>query len=210
MDLAIAIITIAAAISLAAMSPGPSFLMVARTALGVSRRSGLAAALGMGIGAALFAILGLLGLRALLAAVPALHLGLKLLGGVYLLYLGFRIFRSATAPLAMDTRGDLAESAPGFWRYFSLGFFTQISNPKTAVVYASIFVSLLPREIPWSLGVGLALLILLIEGGWYALVALGLSAERPRALYISGKTTIDRLTGGVMALLGAKLLSSDY
>ncbi|HRE16330.1 MAG TPA: LysE family transporter, partial [Rhodocyclaceae bacterium] len=69
------------------------FVMVARTALAVSRLSGLGAALGMGLGAAVFATLALFGLHTLLNTVPALYWGLKLAGGAYLLYLGWRIFR---------------------------------------------------------------------------------------------------------------------
>jgi len=206
MEFLVPILTIAAAIALAAMSPGPSFIMVARTALAVSRRSGLGAALGMGLGAALFATLGLLGLHTLLNTVPTLYWGLKLAGGAYLIYLGWRIFRAARLPLELDVAARQGDLPPRFWAHCGLGFFTQISNPKTAVVYASIFVSLLPREINLALGVLLVGMIFVIEGGWYAIVALALSAERSRTTYLGWKTSIDRLAGGVMAALGIKLL----
>jgi threonine/homoserine/homoserine lactone efflux protein len=56
MEIAVAVLSIAGAITLGAMSPGPSFIMVARTALAVSRTDGVAAAFGMGTGGVLFAI----------------------------------------------------------------------------------------------------------------------------------------------------------
>ena len=46
MEAALSILSIAGAITLGAMSPGPSFVMVARTAVASSRADGLAAALG--------------------------------------------------------------------------------------------------------------------------------------------------------------------
>ena len=52
----------------------------------------------------------------------------------------------------------------------------------------------------------LLLLVFLIEAGWYALVALALSAEQPRAAYLRGKRWVGRLAGGVLILLGAKLV----
>ena len=52
---------ITGAITVGAMSPGPSFLMVARTAVASSRSAGLAAALGMGAGGVLFAVAALAG-----------------------------------------------------------------------------------------------------------------------------------------------------
>lgn len=52
-----AILTILAALLLGAMSPGPSFVIVARNAIGLSRGDGLATALGMGIGGVFLAAL---------------------------------------------------------------------------------------------------------------------------------------------------------
>jgi threonine/homoserine/homoserine lactone efflux protein len=90
---------IAAALCIGAASPGPSFVMVARTAASAGRAQGLRAALGMGLGALLFAVASLLGLNAVFLAVPAVYIALKFSGGLYLAYLGFRIWRGARQPL---------------------------------------------------------------------------------------------------------------
>jgi len=163
------------------MSPGPSFIMVARTALAISRMDGVAAALGMGVGGVLFAVAALLGLQALLGAVPAFYAIVKVLGGAYLLYLGYLIWRGASEPLSLAATQTAGKGKRALRRSFLLGLGTQVSNPKTAVVYASIFVSLLPRELPPAALLGLPLLIFAIETGWYSIVALALSAPSPRA-----------------------------
>ncbi len=205
MELSAAILSVAIALTLGAMSPGPSFVMIARTALAVSRRDGVAAAVGMGIGGVLFSVVALLGLLALLAAVPLLHVGIRVLGGSYLLYLGYRIWRGARQPV---TVGDV--SAHGYparlWRSFVLGLATQVSNPKTAVVYASVFASLLPREVPTFVLVTLPIMIFIIETSWYSVVAIALSAPSPRARYLSARAWLDRTAGAIMSLLGAKLI----
>jgi len=141
-DLVVALLSIAGALSLGTMSPGPSFIMVARTAVGVSRADGLAAALGMGVGGVLFAVLALLGLHVVLTAVTTLYIVFKIAGGAYLVYLGWIIWRGARRPL------DFEEKPVRAGRSFGLALLTQLSNPKTALVYASVFVSLLPREVP--------------------------------------------------------------
>ena len=205
MEMIVPVLSIAGAIALGAMSPGPSFIMVARTAIASSRADGLAAALGMGMGGVLFAGVALLGLHVVLGTVPWLYLGLKALGGAYLILLGYLIWRGARKPLrfaewAIDDRPST------FLRSFGLGLLTQVSNPKTAVVYASIFVSLLPREIPLSVTLMLPLLIFVIEASWYSIVAFALSVSSARAAYLRSKAWIDRAAGGVMALLGIKLI----
>ncbi len=205
MELSASILGVAAALTLGAMSPGPSFIMVARTSLAVSRQDGLAAAVGMGVGGVLFSVVALLGVLAILAAVPLLHLVLKVLGGAYLLYLGYRIWRGARQPLVLEVTSTQGRPAQ-VWRSFILGLATQVSNPKTAVVYASVFASLLPSEVPPFTLVALPIMIFAIETIWYSVVALALSAPAPRARYLASKAWLDRTAGAIMSLLGLKLI----
>jgi threonine/homoserine/homoserine lactone efflux protein len=206
-DITVPLLGIAGAMIVGAMSPGPSFVMVARTAVSASRGDGLAAALGMGAGGIVFAIAALVGLQAAFLAVPALYLGVKLLGGAYLVYLGIRIWRGAREPLAVSQEEGPPSTRGNGWRAFLLGMGTQISNPKTAVVYASIFAAFLPREVPLALALAVPAVIFCIETGWYSIVALALSSAAPRSAYLRYKAWIDRAAGGVMVLLGIKLLS---
>ena len=203
-----ALFGILAALTVGVVSPGPSFVMVARTAVCASRREGIAAALGMGAGGVVFAVAALLGLHALLLAVPSVYLVFKLVGGLYLAYLGWRIWASAERPL---TIGNLAERpATRSTRALALGFTTQISNPKTAIVYASVFAAFLPGAQSLAFDITLVVLVFLVEAGWYSLVALSLASERPRSVYLRCKTGVDRLAGGVMIALGLKLASSAH
>jgi threonine/homoserine/homoserine lactone efflux protein len=89
---------------------------------------------------------------------------------------------------------------------FALALITQLSNPKTAVVYGSIFAALLPASPPLWLLLALPPLIFLVETGWYLAVALVFSTPAPRSLYLAGKLWVDRVTGAVMGGLGARLI----
>lgn len=196
------------ALLIGAASPGPSFVLVSRVSISASRSEGLAAAFGMGVGGAAFGALALLGLTALLLQVDWLYLILKLAGGGYLIFLGLRIWRGAPEPLTMPEPGRARRR--GLLRAFSLAFFTQVSNPKTAIVYASIFAALLPASPPLWMLIALPPLIFCVEAGWYAAVALVFSARRPRAVYLASKGWIDRLAGTVMAALGLRLVIDGF
>jgi len=204
------LVIILGAVAIGVISPGPSFILVARMAMAPSvghaggRRNALAAALGMGVGGVVFAGLALFGLTAVLGRVGGLYLGLKLAGGLYLLYLGWRIWRGASRALEITDAAAAAPQGPG--TSFLLGLATQLSNPKTALVYASIFAALLPAHPPAWLVAALLPLLFMLEAGWYSLVALSLSSTRPRGAYLRAKTVIDRCAGAVMGLLGARLL----
>lgn len=88
-----------------------------------------------------------------------------------------------------------------------LGLTTQISNPKTAIVYASNFSVALPGDPSYGFGLGCVGIIFIIEAGWYSAVALLFSSRRPRARYLASKVVFDRLAATVMEMLGLKILS---
>jgi threonine/homoserine/homoserine lactone efflux protein len=204
MDPVLALLSILGTLAVGAMSPGPSFVVVVRASAGFSRRDGLAAALGMGCGGLVFAGLALAGLQALLMKVEWLYLVLKMAGGAYLMYLGCRIWGGAKMPLATT---DGTHAAGGGWRKsFAIGFATQISNPKTAIWYASVFAAFLPNPIPGWMFWALLPAIFALEAGWYAIVALAFSAARPRAIYLGAKLWIDRVAGGIVGILGGRLI----
>lgn len=199
---------IASALAVGAISPGPSFVMVARVAVSTSRSSGIAASLGMGGGAVLFAAAALLGLQAVFLAVPALFVGLKVLGGLYLCHLGYRIFSGAKKPLQIDETSAIAERS---WpHHFFLGFTTQVSNPKTAIIYASVFATFLPSQFSTPFALALLCTVFVVEAGWYAIVAMLLSSSAPRRVYLRGKVWVDRTAGAVMAGLGLRLIFSVH
>lgn len=187
-----------------AISPGPSFVMVLRTSIALSRRDGFAAAVGMGLGGALFGTLALLGLTALLAQVDWLYMVLKLAGGAYLAYLAFRIWRGAREPLSIPQSAAFRSTT--LRRSFSVALMTQLSNPKTAVSYASIFAALLPPQVPGWMIIALPPMIFAVETSWYAVVSFVFSSQRPRRAYVRAKAWIDRVTACVIGGLGLRLI----
>lgn len=198
----IALSAIGVAILFGAMSPGVSFLLVARTAMSSSRRAALAVATGMGFGAFVFAAIALAGLHTLLTLIPSLYTGLKLAGGCYLLWLAVKMFRRPS-----NRFNDLTETEEvSASKAFITGVFTQISNPHTALVFASIFSAALSKNIQPVMYIILPTMAFVIDVLWYAVVACLLSTHGPRQAYIKYRKFIDKLSGGIMALLGIRLL----
>ena len=198
----IALSAIGIAILFGAMSPGVSFLLVARTAMSSSRRAALSVAAGMGFGALVFAAIALAGLHTLLTVVPSLYTGLKIVGGCYLLWLALKMFRRP----ANRFNDSAATEEVSVSKAFLTGVLTQISNPHTALVFASIFSAALSKNIQPAMYIVLPSMAFVIDVLWYAVVACLLSTDGPRLAYIKYRKFIDKLSGGVMAFLGLRLL----
>lgn len=206
MDMVVSISLILGALLVAAISPGPSFVLVAKFAIGASRNDGIAASIGMGIGGVILSLLALTGLHAVFTSVPILFVILKVLGGLYLVYLAIRFWLGAEQ--ALEIEDGVGKTKSTVKKSFLIALVTQLSNPKTAITYGVIFAALLPVNITSTIYFILPPLVFMVETGWYLLVTLTLSSASPRAVYLKSKSLFDRIAGSVMAGLGIKLISS--
>ncbi|WP_163134882.1 LysE family translocator [Agarivorans sp. Alg241-V36] len=204
MEIIVSLVSILGVMSLGIMSPGPSFVLVARTAVASSRADGLATAIGMGVGALFFATLALLSLQAVLLSVPTLYMALKILGGVYLFYLAVVIWRGAKQTI--DIVNGSGDKPSEVYQSFKIGLITQLSNPKTAIFYGSVFAALIPENLSISLVLVLVLMLFILEADWYSIVALVLSSSAPRRVYLNSKTVLDRLASFIIVGLGLRLI----
>ncbi|MDG1068635.1 MAG: LysE family translocator [Sulfitobacter sp.] len=187
---------------MAAISPGPAVLMAARTGVVEGMRTGAFLAAGIGIGAVIWAAAALFGLGLVFQTAPALLWTLKILGAAYLLHMGWKMWRSANAPLDLEVKTKTPRSA---WGAFRLGVLTQLANPKPAVLFSAIFVGTVPQGTALWVYAALLGVVFLNEAIGNTCVAKLFSLDRTRATYISLKTLIDRTFGGLLALLGVKI-----
>ena len=189
----------------AAISPGPAVLMSARTGLTEGFRTGAMLAAGIGAGAVVWASAAMFGLNVVFAAAPALLWALKLLGGAYLLWMGWSLWRDAAQPLETADARPVPRSALSAFR---LGLFTQLANPKPAVMFSAIFLGTVPQGTPAWVYLALLAVVFCNETIWNTVVARIFSLDHTRTRYISLKTIIDRSFGGLLALLGLKIAAT--
>lgn len=187
----------------AVISPGPSFLITARTSVAKSRADGIKVALGLAAGTIVWSSLALLGLNAVFHALPAVFVVMKAVGALFILGIAYQIFRHAAEPIEIIESGVAATANP-----FLKGFTTQMSNPKAAVFFGSIFIAMLPSDIPLWMVMALIAVVTFNEIWWYTIVALFFGAGPVRRFYIRAKVWIDRVTGLFLGALGLRLLWS--
>lgn len=196
-----AFLTVALMHLMVAISPGPAVLMSARIGLTEGLRAGFFVAAGIGIGGVVWAAAALFGLNLLFQAAPPLLWALRLGGAAYLLWMAWGLWQSADLPIeaagAATPRSALAA--------FRLGLWTQLSNPKPAVLFSAIFLGTVPRGTAVWVYLALLAIVFLNETLWNTAVARIFSFNRARHAYISLKSGIDRMLGGLLALLGIKL-----
>jgi len=117
-----------AAIIIAAI-PGPGIFYVTARTLSGGRQAGITSTFGTALGGFVHVIAGSLGVSAIVLASAQLFAGLKLVGDLYLIWLGIRTFREAG-------HASPVEAAPaGTRRAFREGVVVEAFNPKTAAFF---------------------------------------------------------------------------
>ncbi len=195
-----------AAFALGMFSPGPNILGVIGTAMSVNRRAAVAMALGVAAGSFLWAAMTAAGLTALVTAYASVLTVLKIAGGLYLLWLGFKAFRSAASPRPLDDPPAAASGSLGI--FFLRGLAVQMSNPKAALTWIAIMSLGLGQGAPATVAVVIVLGTTLLSVVGYVAYAVAFSTGGVVAFYRRARRIIDAALGTFFALAGLKLLAS--
>ena len=188
--------------------PGPDSALILRSALVQGRKHAYATALGIASGTFVWGAAAALGAAALLAASEFGFMLLKIVGAVYLAYLGITMivksFRHRAA--ASDTPAPVGSLAAAFGR----GALTNLLNPKVGVFYIALIPQFIPEGVaPIGMGLLLALVHVVESVVWFT--GLILAAHFARKWLSSPRVSawIDRVTGGVLVAFGAVLAAES-
>ncbi|MEM1315987.1 MAG: LysE family translocator [Pseudomonadota bacterium] len=184
-----------------AASPGPSVVLITRTAAVDGRAAALWMALAIGLGGAVWAAAAVFGLALVFAAAPWLYQALKLAGAACLLWLALQMRRHAETPLDEAADGARLGPAAAFKRALAI----QLANPKVMVFFGSVFVAFVPEGSSAALLGLIVFNVFVVEAVLFGIVALAFSAGPVRRGYIRAKAWIDRICGGALGLPGLRL-----
>lgn len=183
----------------ALLTPGANVLLVSYLAATGNRSSAAYAALGVTIGAFIWSSAAVLGINALFAAFPAARMLLQVTGALYLLFVASRLWR-ASAPTAQKPEPLSAARA------LRAGLLTNLSNPKSALFFGSVFSAALPANPSAAVLVAAVALVVVNALSWHLLLALVFSHKAMQAGYAAQRGAFARLAGAVVGGLGLSLL----
>ena len=196
-----------AAFLLGIASPGPNILAIIGTSMAVDRRSGNALAMGVASGSLTWALLTVVGLSALLSTYAAALLFIKIFGGLYLLWLAYKSFRSAIAAKNIEA-SELSGGRRTPWGYAVRGYIVQMTNPKAALAWIAIVSLGITDGAPVWVGVAIVLGTFVLSVVIHVLYAVAFSTPMMVRIYANSRRYIQATLGVFFAFAGFKLLTS--
>ncbi len=189
------------------LTPGQDTLYILGRSIAQGRQIGVASALGISAGGVVHTLAAALGLSAVLATSASAFVALKVVGAVYLVYLGVRMLITRTATAGSTDIAGLVN----VWTAFRQGMLTNILNPKVALFFLALMPQFIEPDSPTKVGAFLVLGFTFLTTGtvWCLILALGASgvrsffASRPRALQ-----GLSQASGALFIFLGLRLAAS--
>ena len=179
--------------------PGPDTLIVVRSILRGGRRRGVATAIGVLTGLAVWAGAAALGISALLRASHVGYDLLRIAGAAYLIWLGVQTIRSH-GKVRAPARGITGTGFPA-------GLVSNLLNPKVGVFFVTFLPAFVPpgaRAGPTSLIFGAEFVVL--TGVYFALL-LALATRVTRWMNTPRiKRRVEAVTGTVLVAFGVRLV----
>jgi amino acid exporter len=198
------ILTAVALFFLGLVSPGPNFLVVIETTLKAGRMAGVVTGIGAATGDAVYAWCGLFGVSKVLPGGPGIMTAIHILGGSYLLWLGFRMLNRKRT--WREPAGGFSHSSTCNAKHFWRGLATDLANPKTIVFFASIFALTVRPGCPQTMRVVMLASIVLTSILWRSVLAVIFSSPAIRRRYQQTEPMIEYVFGAALCTFGVLLV----
>ncbi|UUO22980.1 lysine transporter LysE [Colwellia sp. M166] len=204
-------VTVAIAHFLALLSPGPDFVLVVKSAIRNEGKNAIGVALGIASANALYVGLCLIGVGTILAASVTIMIVLKVIGGLFLIYLAVQALRASKGSynnldMAEHTHSNAVKAT--FLKEFITGFMSGILNPKNLLFYLSLFTVVLTPEVGFAFKLGLGIWMTAIVFLWDLSIIFLLSTPKVRSKFTKLAYYIDKVTGAILGLIGFAIVKS--
>jgi RhtB (resistance to homoserine/threonine) family protein len=208
MDLLQGLLLISSIHLLAAASPGPDFVLVSQQTLSHGKKAGFMCSIGIALGLSIHIIYSALGLAAIIANSSTTLWVIKILGGSYLLYLGYQGIRAkASTSITTEVESKTIIKSSSL-KNIGVGFLCNALNPKAPIYFVALFTVVLSPNLPLLHLVIYGLWMMMIQLAWFSSVVVLLSRPKINEKFQRLGHWIDRILGGAMILIGLKILSS--
>jgi len=189
-----------------AISPGADFVMITRNSIFYSRKAGLYSSLGISLAIWIHVAYSVAGLAIIISQSIVVFSIIKYLGAAYLIYIGWKTFKSKSN---LDIKQEAGVKELSRLDAFKIGFITNSLNPKTTIFFLSIFTQVVNPQTPLWLQIAYGAIISLAHLLWFSCVSIFLSQPALLSKFQEWKAGIEKAIGTLLIGFGLKVATTN-
>lgn len=195
------LLSLAGIFLLACCSPGPVFLLIATVSAKQGRTEGLRVSFGVATATLFWATGTMLGLGVLLTSIVWMQGLIKLVAGLYLLWLGTRMLADS-----LKARLHTKDVLPFKKSPYRSGLIASITNPKALAFFGSVFALTTPENPTVQYEILAVFMLTALSVVWHGAMALIFATPQMQRGYQKLKNKIDLYVGIVFAGAGSWII----
>ncbi len=191
---------------LAAMSPGPDFVMSVKNSLNYSRKTGIFTGIGIGLGIGIHITYCAAGIGFIISKSLTVFTIIKFIGAAYLIYMGLSSIFSNKSSIKITEEKKLTDLTK--FQAIKIGFLTNLLNPKATLFFLGLFTFVINHETPLYVILIISFIMISTAITWFTLVAIFFTQKSIRATFLKFENIINKSFGGLLIILGIKIALS--
>jgi len=200
-------ITLAFAHFVALLSPGVDFFIIISNSSKYGKFSGIISSFGIATANLVYILLALFGIG-LIKDNQILFTGIKVIGAIYLLYIGFLLLRASKRELftVIENSDMLKMSKKLILKHFGVGFLSAILNPKNSIFYFTMFSISIQNDTPFEIQSLYALWMFCAVLLWDIFIVYLVTNKKSKKIMQKYSNKIEKISGGILVLIAGSIM----
>jgi len=200
-------ITLALAHFVALLSPGVDFFIIISNSSKYGKFSGIISSFGIATANLVYILLALFGIG-LIKDNQILFTGIKVIGAIYLLYIGFLLLRASKRELftVIENSDMLKMSKKLILKHFGVGFLSAILNPKNSIFYFTMFSISIQNDTPFEIQSLYALWMFCAVLLWDIFIVYLVTNKKSKKIMRKYSNKIEKISGGILVLIAGSIM----
>lgn len=192
----------------ALLSPGVDFFIILTNSSKYGKLSGVITSVGIALANLVYILLALFGIT-LIKDNETIFITIKILGSLYLLYIGYLLLTSKKREL-FSQKIEKQKSKKDILKYFSMGFFSAILNPKNSIFYFTMFSISIQNDTPFLVQSFYATWMFLAVLLWDIFIVYLVTNKKSRVFMEKYSNLIEKISGIILFIIGISIIFNTF
>jgi RhtB (resistance to homoserine/threonine) family protein len=186
------------------ITPGPNMAVVIKNTISGNTFSGIFTSIGLALGNLVHITYCLIGIGLIISKSIIIFNIIKILGAIYLIYLGIMIIKSKQKIYSENIKESVSKKS--VFKCLLNGFITDLLNPKATLFFLSLFTQIIKADSTILERIFCGALIAILEVLCFSILSIIIGNQIVKRMISRMIPIIEKITGILLILLGIRII----